>query len=120
MSLSGVDMGTMPRKEASIAIVTAPDFEMTVHFVRAHIRKQRLKIRIRSWVKKWSLGCESFLTGPAWLLLSKTGPFVSKSLYFGEYISHFSLGGYVKLEPTTRGSQEVKSFNPLKGNVYYK
>ena len=36
--------------------------------------KQRL-------AKKWSLGCENILPGPAWLLLSKTGPLFGPSLY---------------------------------------
>ena len=29
---------------------------------------------IQRWAKKWFLGCEDFLPGVAWLLLSKTGP----------------------------------------------
>ena len=36
---------------------------------------------VRSWAKKWSLGCGNFLPGPAWLLLSKTGPRFGPSLY---------------------------------------
>ena len=35
----------------------------------------------QSWTKKWSLGCENFRPGPTWLLLSKTGPLFSQSLY---------------------------------------
>ena len=32
------------------------------------------EVYIQSWAKNVSLGCENFLPGPAWLLLSKTGP----------------------------------------------
>ena len=35
---------------------------------------------VQRWAKKWSLGCGNFLPGPAWLLLSKTGPLFSPSL----------------------------------------
>ena len=36
---------------------------------------------VQRWTKRWALGCEKFLPGPAWLLLSKTGPpFISTSL----------------------------------------
>ena len=35
----------------------------------------------RRWTKKWSLGWENVLPGSAWLLLSKTGPLFSPSLY---------------------------------------
>ena len=36
----------------------------------------------------WSLGCEKFLSSPAWLLLIKTGPPFSSSLYknYGKYL----------------------------------
>ena len=36
---------------------------------------------LRGFTKRWALGCEKFLLGPAWLLLSKTGPPFSASLY---------------------------------------
>ena len=36
---------------------------------------------IQRWAKRWALGCEIFLPGPAWLLLSKSGPPFSLSLY---------------------------------------
>ena len=29
---------------------------------------------VQRFAKRWALGCETFLPGPAWLLLSKTGP----------------------------------------------
>ena len=37
--------------------------------------------QIQRWAKQWSLGCENFLPGPAWLLLNKTGPLFGPSLY---------------------------------------
>ena len=44
------------------------------------------KVRVRLYMyrdglKKWSLGCVNFLPSSAWLLLSKTGPLFSPSLY---------------------------------------
>ena len=36
---------------------------------------------LQRWTKRWTLGCEKFLPGPAGLLLSKTGPPFSPSLY---------------------------------------
>ena len=36
---------------------------------------------IQRWTLLWTLGCEKFLPGLAWLLLSKTGPLFSPSLY---------------------------------------
>ena len=36
---------------------------------------------ILRWTIRWVLGCEKFLPGPAWLLLSKTGSPFSASLY---------------------------------------
>ena len=36
---------------------------------------------VQSFTKRWALGCVKFLPGPAWLVLSKTGPPFSASLY---------------------------------------
>ena len=33
--------------------------------------------QIQKWTKRWALGCDNFLSGCAWLLLSKTGPLFS-------------------------------------------
>ena len=82
----------MPREGASIAIVTAPDFEMIVHSARGP-----RPYSIATFSDKYRAG-------------KKVVP----------RLREFSLEGYVKLELTTRGSQEVKSFNPLKRNVYNK
>ena len=35
---------------------------------------------LQRWTLLWTLGCEKFLPGLAWLLLSKTGPLFSPSL----------------------------------------
>ena len=35
---------------------------------------------VQRWTLLWTLGCEIFLPGLAWLLLSKTGPHFSPSL----------------------------------------
>ena len=35
---------------------------------------------VQRWTFLWTLGCEKFLPGLAWLLLSKTGPLFSSSL----------------------------------------
>ena len=43
------------------------------------------------WTIVWALGCEKFLPGPAWLLLSETGPPLSASMYiFSEMFSQTS------------------------------
>ena len=39
------------------------------------------KPHIQRWTKRWALGCEKFLPGPAWLLLSRPCPPFSPSLY---------------------------------------
>ena len=36
---------------------------------------------VQRWTKRRALGWEKFLPGPAWLLLSETGPPFSPSLY---------------------------------------
>ena len=36
---------------------------------------------VRGFTKRWALGCVKFIPDPAWLLLSKTGPPFSASLY---------------------------------------
>ena len=36
---------------------------------------------VQRCTKRWALGCKKFLPGPAWLLLSKTGPPFGPSLY---------------------------------------
>ena len=36
---------------------------------------------LHGFTKRWAQGCVKFLPGPAWLLLSKTGPPFSASLY---------------------------------------
>ena len=57
-------------------------------FVNATIVNQNWKFDVESFLgkvqrcaKKWSLGCESFLPGPAWLLLNKTDLIFDPSLY---------------------------------------
>ena len=42
------------------------------------------------WAKKWFLGCLNFLPFSAWLLLCKTGPPFSLSLY-REWLNIFSV-----------------------------
>ena len=44
-------------------------------------KEGRVKMNIQGSAKRWALGCENFLPGPAWLLLSKTGPPFSPYLY---------------------------------------
>ena len=46
------------------------------------IQRSRMLGRQR-WAKRRALGCEKFLPGPAWLLLSNTGPPFSPSQYVG-------------------------------------
>ena len=41
---------------------------------------QVLLLCVQRWAKRWAQGCKKFLTGPAWLLLSRTGPPFSTSL----------------------------------------
>ena len=36
---------------------------------------------VQRWAQRWALGCRTFLPGPAWLMLSKTGPPFSPFLY---------------------------------------
>ena len=36
---------------------------------------------VQIWTMRWALGCGKFLPGLAWLLVSKTGPPLSSSLY---------------------------------------
>ena len=36
---------------------------------------------VQGFTKRWALGCEKFVPSPAWLLLNKTGPPFSESLY---------------------------------------
>ena len=38
-------------------------------------------IFVQRWTKRWALGCEKFQPDPDWLLLSKTGPSFSQSLF---------------------------------------
>ena len=50
---------------------------------QSHHVRDLLQIQdsIQGFTKRWALGCEKFLPGPAWLLLSKTGPPFSASMY---------------------------------------
>ena len=44
-------------------------------------KEQNRLISVQRWTLLWTLGCEKFLPGLAWLLLSKTGSLFSPSLY---------------------------------------
>ena len=48
---------------------------------RVEIQRRRNCIYFERWTLRRTLGCENFLPGPAWLLLSKTCPPFSPSLY---------------------------------------
>ena len=41
---------------------------------------------VQRFPKRWALGCWKFLPGLAWLLLSKTGPPFSASLFTSTYL----------------------------------
>ena len=54
--------------------------------------------RIQRWTKRWALGCEEFPPDPAWLLLSKTGPLFSTSMYEGRPIENDNISFKVRTE----------------------
>ena len=45
---------------------------------------------LQRWTKRWAQGCEKCMLGPAWLLLSKTGPPSSPSTVSELFLNHES------------------------------
>ena len=88
-------------------------------------------MQLQKWAKKWSLGCKKFLPGLAWLLLSKTGPLFSPSLYMvlllgngstntiiqnslgSKSTSLATVGRVLYLNQVWRGTQRNKEQHPI-------
>ena len=68
---------------------------------------------VQGFTKRWALGCEKCLPGPAWLLLSKTGPPFGLSLYRGANKGLFVLLSRTQAGPgrTVKQEQEEISRN---------
>ena len=63
-------------KSIWVALVLITKCREDGHYL-CHFQRKGLHRRFTS---RWALGCEKFVHGPAWLLLSKTGPTFSASL----------------------------------------
>ena len=75
-----------------------------------------LEPHLQGSTKRWALGCVKFLAGPAWLLLSKTGPPFSPSLYRGVNKGLFVLLSRTQAGPgrTVKQEQEEISCNHVR------
>ena len=55
-----------------------------------HLQARTAYRSVQSFTNRWALGCEKFMPGRAWLLISKTGPPFRASLYVPTSVNSLS------------------------------